>query len=86
MPELTPEFDRVNIFGLFNSNIDDTFNLLDAFKTLLCTKEIRMCEDYYSKDIYILDMKNINLSIITKVTPTLLKKLETCSMVSKAIW
>lgn len=80
MPELTPDMDRVSIFGLSNLNLEDDFNLAECFKTLLCVKEVRMCEDYYVKDIYIFDLKNVTLSFITKVTPTLLKKLQTCSV------
>ncbi|KAJ9587365.1 hypothetical protein L9F63_019107, partial [Diploptera punctata] len=80
MPELTPDFDRVNIFGLLTPNLGDDFSLLDCFKTLLCTKEVKMCEDYYVKDIYIIDLKNVTLSLISKVSLSTVKKLETCTV------
>jgi hypothetical protein len=55
MPQLTPEFDRVVIFGLQTSDAKD-FDTMAYSRLVQIGQEIRICEDYCLSDIYILDL------------------------------
>jgi hypothetical protein len=44
--------------------------------------EIRMCEDYYLSDIYIMDVAKYSVAHIAKITIPIVKKCELCVMVS----
>jgi hypothetical protein len=83
MPKLTPEFDRIYIFGLQTS---DATNFVEehAAKLNIMQMEIRMCEDYSLSDIMILDLGKYGLGHVTKITIPTVKKYELCAMVSTA--
>jgi hypothetical protein len=83
MPQLTQDCDRVTTFGLHTSDNKD-FNVLHFIKIGLMILEIRMCEDYYLSDIYIMDVANYSVAHIAKITIPILKKYELCVLVSTA--
>jgi len=81
MPHLTPDCDRVVVMGFPPSNGMD-FNTLYAIRLFQMLTEIRISEDYFCSDIFVIDFGNITLRHITKITPSLVKKLELCALVS----
>jgi len=81
MPQLTPDCDRVVILGLPPSDGMD-FNVLYVIRLFQMMMEIRISEDYWLSDIYVIDYGYITLRHITKITPSLLKKFELCALVS----
>jgi hypothetical protein len=81
MPQLTPDCDRVVVFGLPTSDSTE-FNMLYVVKIQLMMLEINISEDYYSSDICVLDWGNISLGHVSKITPSYLKKIELCGFVS----
>jgi len=44
--------------------------------------EIRISEEYCLSDIHVVDLSNMTLRHITKITPSLVKKFELCVLVS----
>jgi hypothetical protein len=72
MPQLTPECDRVVLFGLQTSDVRD-FDVLDYCRLIQMTLEIRICEDYCLSDIYIVDLGKYTLGHITKITLPMIK-------------
>jgi hypothetical protein len=81
MPQLTADCDRVVVIGVPPSEGID-FNALDAARLFQMMMEIRMSEDYCLSDIYVTDFGNFTVRHFTKITPSLVKKLELCAFVS----
>lgn len=81
MPQLTPDCDRVILFGLLTSNTKD-FDPLDFCKLHQMGLEIRISEDYCMSEIFIVDLLNYTLAHVTKITIPLIKKFELCGIVS----
>mgnify|MGYP000459858683 CR=1 FL=1 len=81
MPVMTIDCDRVSIYGFLSTNCEDVADWM-LYKLLVMSYEIRMCEDYYNKDIVIYDLKNITISHITKFGLTGIKKAIVCGQVS----
>ncbi|XP_069698944.1 alpha-tocopherol transfer protein-like isoform X4 [Periplaneta americana] len=73
MPELTPEGDRVILIKYLTK---DATNYVpeDLIRLSLMAAEVRMCEDYCRKDIYVLDMQNYTFGHAYKVKFTSFKK------------
>jgi len=84
MPQLTTDCDRVTVFGLPPTDGIE-FNMLYLVKLVQMTMEIRMSEDYWLSDIYVMDYGNFTLRHVTKITPSLVKKCEVCAIVSSTI-
>ena len=81
VPQLTPDCDRVVILGLPQSDGMD-FNMLYVLRLFQMMMEIRISEDYWISDIYVLDYGYITLRHISKITPSMVKKYEMCALVS----
>jgi hypothetical protein len=81
MPQLTSDCNRVVVLGLPPSDGTD-FNTLNVLRLFQMLTEIRISEDYFLSDIYVVDFGNITLRLITKITPALAKKFELCALVS----
>jgi len=81
MPQLTADCDRVVVIGVPPSDGMD-FNPLHVIRLFQMMMEIRMSEDYYLSDIHVADFGNFTVRHITKITPSLVKKLELCAFVS----
>lgn len=81
MPQLTPENDRVIIFG-YQTPDPTNFIAEDFFKVALMTLEILSREDYNLSTIFIFDFGNYRLGHVPKITLSLSKKCEICTMVS----
>jgi len=84
MPQLTPDCDRVMVFGLPPTDGME-FNTLYVVRLVQMMMEIRISEDYCGSDIYVADYGNLTLRHVTKVTPSLVKKFELCAVVSNKI-
>jgi hypothetical protein len=81
MPQLTPDCDRVVVIGWPPSDEKDLI-LLHMIRLLQMMMEIRMSEDYFRSDIYVVDYGNLTLRHVTKFTPSIIKKYELCAFVS----
>jgi hypothetical protein len=81
MPELTPDCDRVVVFGMPPTDGMD-FNALYVVRIMQMLMEIRISEDYWRSDIFVVDFDHITLHHVTKITPSLVKKYELCALVS----
>ena len=81
MPQLTPDCDRVTVIGLPPTDGMD-FNPLHVIKLLQMMMEIRISEDYFRSEIYVADYGNFTFRHVTKITPSIVKKLELCAIVS----
>jgi len=81
MPHLTPNCDRVVVISLPPSDGMD-FNMLYSLRIFQMIMEIRISEDYFRSDIYVVDYGNITLRHVTKITPSWVKKYEICAFVS----
>ena len=81
MPQLTPDCERVVLFGLPTSDSTD-FNMLYVLKLYLMMLEIKISEDYCSSEIYVVDWSNITIGHVSKITPSHVKKFELCGLVS----
>ncbi|PSN57140.1 hypothetical protein C0J52_01303 [Blattella germanica] len=74
------------------TSLDMYYTLKNVVPDILCNRdptatwfmdisnEVRMCEDYCSGDVYIMDFKNFTLGHVTKITIPFLKKMEVCAM------
>jgi hypothetical protein len=84
MPQLTPDCNRVIVFGF---QTPDATNLIteDFYKVMLMTFEILSCEDYYFSNIFIFDLSNYTAGHVSKMTITSTKKCEVCTVVSTNI-
>jgi len=56
--------------------------MLYVVRLLQMLMEIRISEDYWRSDIYVVDYGNFTLRHVTKVTPSFVKKFELCAIVS----
>jgi hypothetical protein len=81
MPRLTPDYDRVVVIGMQPSDGMD-FVPVYVLRLLQLMMEIRISEDYSRSDIYIGDYGNMTLRHVSKITPSIVKKLELCAFVS----
>jgi hypothetical protein len=81
MPQMTPDFDRVVINALLQTDITN-YDPLTHLKLSQMVQEIRVSEDYCRADIYLVDCRNSSLGHIPTYTPTLIKKAELCGHVS----
>jgi hypothetical protein len=81
MPKLTPECDRIIVFG-YQKPDPTNFIAEHFFKVALMTLEILSIEDYNLSTIFIFDFRNYTLGHVPKITLPLSKKCETCTMVS----
>ena len=81
MPQLTPDFDRVIVLG-FPPSDGTEFNMLYVVRLFQMMMEIRISEDYWFSDIYVFDFVHATPNHVSKMTPALLKKYETCCVVS----
>ena len=81
LPQLTPDYDRVVVIGLLTPD-STKFNMLHTIKLIQMISEIRISEDYCISDVYVFDYANVSLGHLPKITPSYLKKTETCAIVS----
>jgi hypothetical protein len=81
MPRMTPDCDRIIVFG-YQTKDPTHFVAEDFFKVALMTLEILSLEDYSLSTIFIFDFRNYTLGHVPKITLSLSKKCETCTMVS----
>ena len=81
MPQLTPDCDRVVVFGLQPLGGTE-YNMLDGIKLFIMMMEIKISEDYCSSDILVIDYSNITLGHMSKLTPSYVRKFELCVIVS----
>ncbi|XP_069699164.1 alpha-tocopherol transfer protein-like [Periplaneta americana] len=79
MPQMTPDYERVVCIGVLSNDPTD-FVLEDWFRMAMMTFEVRMCEDYSLRDIFIIDLAHYTLGHVTKVTFPCMKKAEACIM------
>ncbi|XP_069699160.1 alpha-tocopherol transfer protein-like [Periplaneta americana] len=79
MPQMTPEYDRVVCFGLLSNDPTD-FVIEEWCRMALMTFEVRMCEDYSLRDIFICDMANYTLAHLPKFSFPSMKKVEVCTV------
>ena len=85
MPQLTPDCDRVVVSVVAPTDGMDV-NWLYCAKLFQMMMEIRISEDYWRSDIYLMDFGNLTLRHVTKVTPSFVKKFELCAIVSRKIF
>jgi len=81
MPQLTTDCDRVVVIYIPPSDVMD-FNVLHMMRLVQMMMEIKISEDYCRSDIYVADYGNLTMRLISKITPSILKKFELCSFVS----
>jgi hypothetical protein len=84
MPQLTPEYERVTIYGFLTSDTTH-FNIIEYIKMIQMIQEIRMSEEYCSSDITIFDLANYTLAHVPKISLADVKKYELCALVSISI-
>ncbi|XP_069699161.1 alpha-tocopherol transfer protein-like isoform X1 [Periplaneta americana] len=77
MPQMTPDYERVVCFGLLSNDPTDLVTE-DWYRMALMTFEVRMCEDYSLRDIFIIDLAHYTLAHVIKFTLPSMKKTETC--------
>ncbi|KAJ4426910.1 hypothetical protein ANN_26709 [Periplaneta americana] len=80
MPQLTSEYDRVVCFGILSKDPTDLV-IEDWYRMALMTIEVRMCEDYTTRDIFIFDLANLTQAHVDKFSFPSMKKVEVCTMV-----
>ncbi|XP_069699163.1 uncharacterized protein [Periplaneta americana] len=80
MPQMTPDYERVVCFGLLSNDPTDLVTE-DWYRMALMTFEVRMCEDYSLRDIFIIDLAHYTLAHVIKFTLPSMKKTETCIVV-----
>jgi hypothetical protein len=78
MPQLTTDCDRVVVIYIPPSDVMD-FNVLHMMRLVQMMMEIKISEDYCRSDIYVADYGNLTMRLISKITPSILKKFELCS-------
>jgi hypothetical protein len=83
MPQLTPQYERVVTWVLLHSDVN--FIHLQQIKIMQMAQEIRISEEYCRSDIIVIDMANVNLAHISKVSVPNLKKYELCALVSSLV-
>jgi len=81
VPQLTPDCDRVVVAGLPPSD-GMQFNPLHVVKLFQLMMEIIISEDYCRSDIYVLDFGKFTPRHVTKITPSIVKNAELCTIVS----
>ena len=81
MPQLTPDCERVVVVGFLPLDGKD-YNPIYMVRLIQMLMEIRISEDYWLSDIYVVDYGNITLRHISKISPSLVKKFELCTLVS----
>lgn len=79
--QLTPDCDRVILFGLQTSDTTH-YNALNAIKLCHMIMEIRISEDYCLSDVYVVDLEKYSLGHVRQVTIPLIRKFEICVLVS----
>lgn len=79
MPKMTPDCDRIIVFG-YQTPDPTNFIAEDFFKLALMTLEILSREDYNLSTIFIFDFRNYTLGHVPKITLSLSKKCEVCTM------
>ncbi|XP_069680230.1 clavesin-2-like [Periplaneta americana] len=79
LPELNENDERIIFFGLQNNDAAQ-YNVDHLFKLTLMSHEVRMCEEYCTSDIYVMDLSNFTLSHVPKVSLPDLRKYEVCVM------
>ena len=84
VPKLTSRCDRILIVG-FNPVDPEDLDEWMLYKILCMSYEIRLCEDYYNKDIIIVDSKNLTLNHLTKFSLPGIKKAIHCGQVSRIL-
>jgi heptaprenylglyceryl phosphate synthase len=84
MPKLTPQNDRVLIYGLLNPD-DKEFDIVQQLKIMQMVQEIRISEDYCRSDIIVTDMGYYSLAHILKIGVPYVKKYELCSLVRSLV-
>jgi hypothetical protein len=61
------------------------YDYFQQTKIMQMVQEIRISEDYCRSDILVVDMANVNLAHISKVSVTTSKKYELCALVSSLV-
>jgi hypothetical protein len=84
MPQLTPQYERVIIYGLLHSD-DKNYEQLQQIKIAQMVQEIRISEDYCRSDIIVFDTANVTLAHISKLSVLNFKKFELCALVSSVV-
>jgi hypothetical protein len=84
MPQLTAQCERVVISGLLNSD-DKKYDFLQVVKLLLMIQEIRISEDYCSSETMVIDLANLNLGHLSKLSVINLKNYELYALVSSLV-
>ncbi|XP_069680236.1 alpha-tocopherol transfer protein-like [Periplaneta americana] len=79
LPELNENDERIVCYGLQNGD-PSLYNMDDFFRFTLMTAEIRLCEEYCSSDIYIVDFGKVTLAHVPKFSLPALRKYEVCAM------
>ena len=81
MPQLTTDSDRVVVIYIPLSDVMD-FKIIHMMRLHQMMMEIKISDDYCHSDIYVADYDNLTLRLISKITPSILKKFELCTFVS----
>jgi len=84
MPQLTPEFERVILYG-YSPNDAKNYDACNHIKLILMAQEVRMSEDYCHSDIIIYDLANFIAGHVPKISLTDVKKYELCVLVSSLV-
>jgi hypothetical protein len=84
MPKLTPQHDRVILYGMLNPDVKE-FDVFHQIKLTQMVHEIIISEDYCRSDIIVADMGNYSLAHILKVSVPYVKKFELCVLVSSLV-
>jgi hypothetical protein len=84
MPQLTPQYERVIIYGMLHSD-DKKYDHLQQTKIVQMVQEIRISEDYSRSDIIVFDMANVTLAHINKLSVSNMKKYDLCALVSSVV-
>ena len=78
---MTENYDRVIIAALLDPD-PEKYNMEDSMKLILMSADLRFRDDYFMKDIVIVDLNDVSIQHIAKYTLPVFKKLETCAFVS----
>ena len=73
LPELTPEGSRVSVFRIPHPEKYESVDSTDVIKSMIMSGDLRLQIDACHSDIFIFDLENFSMPIVTKVLASLRK-------------
>ncbi|XP_069698964.1 alpha-tocopherol transfer protein-like [Periplaneta americana] len=79
LPKLTEDLDRITLSVIMDPD-PDKYIVYDTMKLLFMILDIRMRDDYFVSDIFVVDVGNLTVGHAAKYTIPIWKKLEVCCL------